>query len=149
MHPHRLPPRSLALRPGLGTDGGRCCFLLPFSLLYFIVSLLFRYNAQPAPLSMGCLSLLHIFLVCVHLFCPVPVYSSGLFVLSFFIFVAHVYFFNLSCLIPGTVLLLYGPPGIMSVSWCLGVPRGASEPWPAWPRRRGTRCARARQLRVG
>ena len=152
MHPTRLPPRSLALLPGLGTDGG-VAVSFPLSSL---LPLLFRYyfvttHSQPRFPWAACRCCIF-FILCVHLFCPVPVYFPGRFVLFYLIFCGARVFLICSVNFLGPYVDCTVPRASMSGSWCLGVPRGASEPWhrrAAAPRERAKRVpANTRRLNL-
>ena len=85
---------------------------------------------------MGCLShaaYAYFFTVRPLIF-SVPVYFPGRLCPVVFIFVAHAFFLSVLFLSVDRTSDCTVPRAVMSVSWCLGVPRGASEPW---HRRRG------------
>ena len=149
MHPTRLPPR-LALRPGLGTDGGRCCSFSPFSLFFL---LLFRYyfvttHRRPRFPWAACRCCI-IFLLCCHLFCPGPVSFPGRFVPLLFFCGARIFFLLFVLLFPiDRTLIVRSPVHVclsLGASGYLGARQSRGT---AVPRRRGNAPSACPPIRV-
>ena len=141
MHPTRLPPRSLALRPGLGTDGGCCCLLPPFCFSFLLLFRFFVTTHTPPRFPWAvCRCCMLFFILCGHLFLSVPVIFPGLIFLSClllfrgprFNFFKFVLFNSRDCTSgvrsPGHLCLALGASGYLGARQSRGPPgRGVAE----------------------